>query len=67
MTTNSDQYNNNAQQYTHSIKIETTAKGLAQVSVHVYSNSKEEVQQHAVTLYLSTISDLRDKGVKIAE
>lgn len=38
-------------QYTHSIKIEDTAKGI-RLSVHVYANSTGEAIEHAFTMCL---------------
>ncbi len=37
-------------QFTHSLKIEDTAKGI-RVSVHVYANSLEEANEQAFKLY----------------
>jgi hypothetical protein len=54
-------------QFSHSVKIETNAKGLAQVSVHVYANSLAIAKNEAIDLYTQTIADLKDKGVKVAE
>ena len=39
------------QQYTHSVKIEDTAKGI-RLSVHVYANSSGEAMEEAFNTYL---------------
>lgn len=56
-----------APQFTHSVKLETTAKGLIQVNVHVHSNSEEEAGISATRLYSNTIARLREQGLKVAE
>lgn len=40
-------------QYTHSVKIEDTAKGI-RISVHVYTNDKETAINEAIATYLET-------------
>ena len=42
-------------QYTHSLKIEDTAKGI-RISVHVYANNR----QTALTEALKTYTDMKD-------
>jgi hypothetical protein len=39
------------QEFTHSLKLEETAKGV-RISVHVYGNSEEQVIQEAFNTYL---------------
>ncbi|MDW0171519.1 MAG: hypothetical protein QN718_10140 [Nitrososphaeraceae archaeon] len=41
------------QQYTHSIKIEDTTKGI-RLSVHVYANNKSTAINETVATYLET-------------
>jgi hypothetical protein len=57
----------NIPQFTHSVKLETTAKGFVQVNVHVHSNSETETRTSVVRLYSDTITDLRARGMKVAE
>ena len=51
-----------AQIYSTSVKIEQTAKGLAMVTVHIYSNSDEDASARAVNLYIETLKSLAQKG-----
>ena len=44
------------QQYTHSLKLEDTAKGI-RISVHVYANSTGEAIEQAFTMYLKAKDD----------
>jgi hypothetical protein len=46
-------------QYTHSIKIEDTAKGI-RISVHVYSNDRQTALKEVIETYLET-KQLADK------
>ncbi len=39
--------------YTHSVKIEDTAKGI-RLSAHVYTNDKQTAINEAITTYLET-------------
>lgn len=52
--------------YTSDVKISQTAKGLAQVDVHVYGNDDEESRKRAVALYKQTIEDLKAQGLPVA-
>lgn len=63
----SEERTNNIQQYRHSVKLSTNAKGIVQVDVHIYSNSSEEARLEIVRLYLDTIRDLEAKGVRVAK
>jgi hypothetical protein len=40
-------------QYTHSLKIEETAKGI-RISVHVYTNDRHTAINEVITTYLET-------------
>lgn len=46
-------------QYTHSIKIEDTAKGI-RISVHVYANDRQTALKEVIETYLQT-KQLADK------
>ena len=51
--------------YTHSLKIEDTAKGI-RISVHVYANSKEDANEEAFKLY-TLAQDTADKvGIPVS-
>jgi hypothetical protein len=52
-------------QYTHSIKIEDTAKGI-RLSVHVYANSTGEAIEQAFTTYLKTKIAAVDNKITLA-
>lgn len=52
-------------QFTHSIKIEQSAKG-ARVTVHVEANSKETAMMQAIDLYISTQKELVKLGQVVA-
>ena len=52
--------------YSSSVKIEMTAKGLAMVTVHIYSNNDEEARSRAVTLYQKTIGELEKMALPTA-
>ena len=51
-------------QYTHSIKVEETAKGL-RFSVHVYGNNEDETIESLLRTYEKTIAKFMDHGHKI--
>ena len=53
------------QQYTHSIKVEETAKGL-RFSIHVYGNNEDETIETALSTYEKTIAKFMDHGHKLA-
>ena len=52
-------------QYTHSIKIEDTAKGI-RLSVHVYANSTGEAIEQAFTTYLKARMEAIDNKITLA-
>jgi hypothetical protein len=51
--------------YSHSIKIEDTAKGI-RLSVHVYANSTGEAIEQAFSTYLTAQQTARDNKIPIA-
>jgi len=52
-------------QYTHSIKIEDTAKGI-RLSIHVYANSMGEAIEQAFTTYLKARQTAMDNKIQLA-
>lgn len=56
----------NAIIFTSDVKISQTAKGLAQVDVHVYGTDDSESRTRAVQLYKQTIADLVKEGLPVA-
>ena len=48
-------------QFSHSVKIEQSAKG-ARVTVHVLGNSQQEVIDQAIQMYSSTRKRLEEEG-----
>jgi hypothetical protein len=54
-----------ATQFTHSIKIEETAKGL-RIHIHVYGNNEDETIETALRTYEKTIAKFMDHGHKLA-
>jgi len=52
-------------QYTHSIKIEDTAKGI-RLSVHVYANSTGAAIEEAFTTYLKAKMTAMDNKIPLA-
>ena len=51
--------------YTHSIKVEETAKGL-RFSLHIYGNNEDETIETALRTYEKTIAKFMDHGHKLA-
>ena len=51
--------------YSHSIKIEDTAKGI-RLSVHVYANSTDEAIEQAFTMYLKAKITAVDNKITLA-
>ena len=51
--------------YTHSVKLETTAKGI-RPHVHVYANSEDEIIATARRTYERIVADLKENGFTIA-
>jgi len=53
------------QQYTHSVKIEDTAKGI-RLSVYVYANSSGEAMEEAFNTYLKAKMVAMDNKIPLA-
>jgi len=53
------------QSYTHSIKIEDTAKGI-RLSVHVYTNDRNTAINEAIATYLETKQKCEREKIQIA-
>lgn len=53
------------QQYTHSVKIEDTAKGI-RLSVQVYANSSGEAMEEAFNTYLKAKMVAMDNKIPLA-
>ena len=51
--------------FTHSIKIEETAKGI-RVHVHVYGNDQQETIISALSTYEKTLAMFKEKGHTMA-
>jgi len=51
--------------YSHSIKIEDTAKGI-RISVHVYASDQEQVIQEAFQTYLKAKISATDNKIQLA-
>ena len=54
-----------ASTYSHSLKLEETAKGL-RISVHVYSNNQEQVIQESFETYLKAKMTAIDNKIPLA-
>ncbi len=52
-------------QYTHSLKLEETAKGL-RISVHVYTSDKETAINEAFATYLETKQKCEKEKIQVA-
>ncbi|MGH9972993.1 MAG: hypothetical protein ACRD93_03745 [Nitrososphaeraceae archaeon] len=52
-------------QYTHSVKIEDTAKGIG-LSVHVYANGLETAVNEAIKLYQATKQKAEQEKIPVA-
>ncbi|MDW0211394.1 MAG: hypothetical protein QOA62_03155 [Nitrososphaeraceae archaeon] len=52
-------------QYTHSVKIEDTAKGI-RLSVHVYTNDRNTAINEAIGTYLETKQKCETEKIQIA-
>ena len=52
-------------QFSHSVKIEQTAKG-ARISVHVYSNNQDEAVSQALQIYGAVQDRLEREGHAVA-
>ena len=50
--------------YTHSLKLEETAKGI-RISVHVYANNQEDVIQETFETYKKAIQTARDNKIQL--
>jgi len=51
--------------FSHSVKIDQTAKG-ARVTVHVHANEGKEAMCQAIDLYKQTIEDLTKNNLQVA-
>jgi hypothetical protein len=51
--------------YTHSLKLEETAKGL-RISVHVYTNDQEKAIEEAFNTYLKAKMTAMDNKIPLA-
>lgn len=54
-----------APQYTHSLKLEETAKGL-RISVHCYANTTEDAIQETFRTYLKARQEAIDNKIQLA-
>jgi hypothetical protein len=52
-------------QYTHSLKLEETAKGI-RISVHVYANDQATVIEETFNIYLKAVQTARDNKIQLA-
>ena len=52
-------------QFSHSAKLTSTAKGV-RIDVHCYGNSSEEVRQQLLKTYIGIETDLRNHSIAIA-
>ena len=52
-------------QYTHSVKLEETAKGV-RVSVHVYANDRETAINQAIQTYDLMIAAMKNMKIPLA-
>jgi hypothetical protein len=52
--------------FQYSVKIDTTAKGAAVVTVHCFGNDAEATRRQAVEQYTKTIEELKGKGLTVA-
>jgi hypothetical protein len=52
-------------QYTHSIKIEDTAKGI-RISVHVYTNDRQTAINEVIKTYLETKQKCEKENIVLA-
>jgi hypothetical protein len=55
------------QQYSHTVEIETDSKGLAKVRTRASANDETTARSQSVSMYLQTIRQLKESGVKVAE
>ena len=53
------------QQYSHSLKLEDTSKGL-RISVHVYANDHEKATEEAFNMYLKSKQTAMDNKIPLA-
>jgi hypothetical protein len=53
-------------QFSHSVKLEQTAKGV-RITVHVSADNAITARQEAIDMYVATQAELRDKGIEIAQ
>lgn len=53
--------------FQYSVKIDTTAKGAAVVTVHCYGNDVEKCRNEAIENYDRTVKELRAKNIVTKE
>ncbi len=53
------------QQYSHSVKIEDSAKGI-RISVHVYTNNKDKAIDEAISTYLDMKAAVEANKIPVA-
>ena len=53
------------QQFSHSAKLTSTAKGM-RIDVHCYANNLEELRQQLIKTYLGIETDLKNHCIAIA-
>ena len=52
-------------QYTHSVKLEETAKGV-RVHIHIYANGQDEAIEQALETYLSVRKNCEENNIPLA-
>jgi hypothetical protein len=51
------------QLYQYSVKIDTTAKGIAVPTIHCYSNDRETARTQAIEQYVKLVDSLEHRGI----
>jgi hypothetical protein len=54
------------QLYQYSVKIDTTAKGVAVPTIHCYSNDMDTARKQAVEQYIKLLDSLEAGGITVA-
>lgn len=52
-------------QFSHSVKLEQTAKGV-RITVHVSADNGITARQEAIDMYIATQTELKGRGIEIA-
>ncbi len=52
-------------QFSHSLKLEQTVKGI-RITVYVSADNAITARQEAIDMYVATQAELREKGIEIA-